>query len=160
MAITVSLGTNNSDDRELTKDITWAAFGDPASTEIKCDVYEPTDRINPVIILDQSKVDLTSVNYMYIPEFGRYYFITNIVGVAGGKKEVYGHVDVLYTYDTYIRNCRVIAERSTNQQNAYLHDDMRLFNTYVRNQYLNIGKEIGPPDYLYIITLGNGEEEE
>jgi hypothetical protein len=94
---------------------------------------------------------------MYIPEFGRYYHITNIVGVAGGKKEVYGHVDVLMTYDAQIRACRVIAERSTNQQNAYLHDNMRLFETEVHNQYLLVSDEIGPPDTLYIVTLGDGE---
>ena len=153
MSITVSLGTNNSDNRELTKDITWSL----SATNLTCDVYLPTDRLNPIVLLDKDKVDLTNINYMYIPEFGRYYFITNIVGAAGNRVELHGHVDVLFTYDAQIRSCYVVAERSTNQQQAYLHDGMRLFETYARNQYVHIG-DVGAPDIMYLITLGSEAE--
>jgi hypothetical protein len=49
MSIHVSLGTNQSEERELTKTINW---GDTLTTPIECDVYEPVDRLNPIIILD------------------------------------------------------------------------------------------------------------
>lgn len=150
MSIRVSLGINRSDERYLTKDVFYT------QNDILCDVYEPVDRLNPQIILDKDKVDLTNVNYMDIPEFGRKYFITNIVGEAGNKVSIYGHVDVLSTYDSQIRNCPLIAARSTNQYNFYLHDDKRIYNTYIENQYLNIGNDIGKPDTLYLITLGTG----
>ena len=156
MSIKVSLGTNNSDDRELTKDITWAAVGDPASTEIDCDVYNPVDRLNPIILLSKDKVDLTNINYMYIPEFGRYYFITNIIGASGNRAEVHGHVDVLMSFDAQIRESHVIAERSTSNYNFFLHDNLRLNNSYLINQYVNIGQDIGQPDMIYLITLGEG----
>lgn len=94
---------------------------------------------------------------MSIPEFGRKYFITNIVGEAGNKVSVYGHVDVLSTYDAQIRNCPLIAARSTNQYNFYLHDDKRIYNTYIENQYISIGDDIGKPSMVYLITLGQGE---
>lgn len=150
MSITVSLGTNLSDERELSKTIDWT------QEDIPCDVYNPVDRLNPVILLDKAQVNLINVNYMYIPEFGRYYFITNIVGAAGGRVEVHGHVDVLFTYDSSIRECPVIAARSSNNYNTYLHDNMRLFNTYVYNQYITLGEDLGEPDVLYMITLGKG----
>lgn len=132
MSITVSLGTNNSDERYLTKNITWT------QKNVQCDVYEPVDRLNPQIILDKDKVDLTNVNYMDIPEFGRKYFITNIVGEAGNKVSVYGHVDVLSTYDAQIRRCPLIAARSESHYNFYLQDERRLFNAYTWNQYITI----------------------
>lgn len=150
MSITVSLGTNSSDERYLSKNITWT------QQNIQCDVYEPVDRLNPQILLDKDKVDLTNVNYMEIPEFGRKYFITGITGAAGNRVVVSGHVDVLSTYEQEIRNCPLIAARSTNQYNFYLHDDKRVYNTYVENQYISIGEDIGKPDTLYMITLGTG----
>ena len=152
MSITVSLGTNNSDERYLTKNITWSS----SATNLTCDVYDPTDRINPVVLLDKDKVDLTNINYMEIADFGRKYFITNIVGAAGNRVAIHGHVDVLSTYDAQIRNCSVIAARSTNQYNFYLHDDKRVYNTFVENQYINIGEDLGRPDILYMITIGTG----
>lgn len=148
MSIAVSLGTNLSDERYLTKNIEWK------QTNVSCDVYGSVDRINPQILLDKAIVDLSDVNYMEIPEFGRKYFITSIVGAAGHRVLVTGHVDVLSTYDDQIRQCSVIAARSTNQYNTYLHDDKRIYNTYIYNQYIPIGNDIGSPDILYLITLG------
>ena len=148
MAITVNFYTNENDNRYLTKTLT------PKTENLSCDVYIPCDRLNPVIIVDSSKVDLQRTNYCIIPEFGRRYFITNIVGKKGKKVEVHCHVDVLGTYDEQIRNCPLIAARSTNLPNFYLHDDMRLFNTYTFNEYeeLQVGV-IGDPTTVVLNTL-------
>ena len=148
MAINVKFGVNTSDDRKLTKNIRWGPV-------IPCDVYVPTDRLNPVIIVDTSKVDLADTNYMEIPEFGRKYFITSIVGDIGKTVNVAGHVDVLGTYDTQIRTCPCIAARSSSHVNAYLQDNARLFNTYTWNQYITLG-DIGAPSPIIIRTLGKG----
>lgn len=149
MAITVKFGTNKSDDRFLTKDITWKQEG------ISCDVFLPCDRINPVLLVDTSKVDLTDTNYMEITEFGRKYFITNITGDAGKTVNVVGHVDVLGTYDEAIRNCPCIAARSTSHPNMFLQDNLRLFNTYAYEQYITLA-DIGSPSPILIRTLGVG----
>lgn len=146
MAISVSIGTNNSDERFLTKNITWA------HQNISCDVYDPTDRINPVILLDKDQVDLAGCNYMEIPEFGRKYFITNITSEAGNRTAIVGHVDVLSTYDAAIRNCECIAARSSSDYNFYLQDGSRLFNTYTWNQYISLG-DVGAPSTLIITTV-------
>lgn len=149
MAIRVRFGTTTSDDRKLTKTVQWKqGFFD-------CDVYVPTDRINPVIIVDTSKVNLDGTNYMEIPEFGRKYFINSIVGDTGRSVSVAGHVDVLGTYDEQIRACPCIAARSSSHINAFLQDNLRLFNTYTWNQYLTLG-DIGAPSPIIIRTLGVG----
>ena len=149
MAIQVRFGTTTSDDRKLTKTVQWK------QNLFNCDVYVPTDRINPVIIVDTSKVNLDGTNYMEIPEFGRKYFITSIVGDTGHSVSVSGHVDVLGTYDAAIRACPCIAARSSSHVNAYLQDNARLFNTYTWNQYITLG-DIGAPSPIIIRTLGKG----
>lgn len=149
MAITVSFYTNKSDNRCLTKTLEPTQNGQ----NLSCDVYDPCDRLNPVLVVDTTKVNLIDTNYCEIPEFGRKYFITNMVGKAGKKVEVHCHVDVLGTYDEDLRNCPLIAARSTNNVNYYLHDDMRLFNTYTYNQYIKVGGIIGDPIELVINTL-------
>lgn len=149
MSITVSFYRNNSDNRYLTKDLSLLA------EDINCSVYMPCDRLNPVLILDKDTVQnvLTQCNYCTIQEFGRKYFITDISGAAGNRVELNCHVDVLGTYDEEIRECPVVAARSSNQANYYLQDDMRIFNTYTYNQYVDIGNDIGAPSQLVVITI-------
>lgn len=150
MSITVKLGTNTSDDRCLNKNVNYTKTA-------TCDVYKSTDRINPVILLDNDNahIDLADINYMEIEEFGRKYFITSVVGQPGKRIEIYGHVDVLSTYADQIKTCPLIAARSTNQYNTYLEDNQRIFSSEVINQYVRIG-EVGPPNNIYLITLGSG----
>ena len=94
MAIKVSFGTTDKDLRYIDKAPQWK------KQNLDCDVYEPVDRLNPTIIVDANttNVDIKECNYMYIPEFGRYYNVTSIVGAPGKKYYISGHVDVLYTY--------------------------------------------------------------
>lgn len=155
MGITVSFYSNTSDNRCLTKDLTLI-------NSATCDVYEPCDRLNPVLTLDANTIDGTDVNgivscnYCAIPEFGRWYFIENIVSERGKKIEIYCHVDVLETYREQIKQCECIADRSSSNYNTYLSDDMRCINSYVENQYIDIGS-IGIPDCTVLFTIGPGE---
>lgn len=151
MAINVTFGVNHSDDRFLTKDVTYSA------NAVSCDVYERVDRINPILKVDKTQIDLSQTNYMSIPEFGRKYFITDITGDTGKTVYVHGHVDVLGTYDTQIRACKCIAARSTTQVNAFLQDNARLFNVYTWNQYRTLG-DIGAPTALIVRTLSTDQE--
>lgn len=149
MAITVSFYTNKSDNRCLTKQLVPVTAGQ----NLTCDIYDPCDRLNPVLLIDKDKIDLVDTNYCIIPEFGRRYFITNIAGGAGNRTEIHCHVDVLGTYDEYIRDCPLIAARSTNNVNYYLSDENRIFNSYPLNQYISVGSDIGAPENLVIITV-------
>jgi hypothetical protein len=57
----------------------------------------------------------------------------------------------------------LIAARSTNNVNYYLHDDLRIFNTYALNQYIDVkggdvpNGDIGAPSTLILMTLGKGD---
>lgn len=78
--------------------------------------------INPVLMLSLS-ADLISANYVYIPDFNRYYFITNVEYINAEVVNVSLSVDVLKTYSAEIMNSDVTAIRSTNHYDRYLYDD-------------------------------------
>ena len=154
MAIQVSFYNNRSDNRDMIKDL------DVVNENVVCDIYEPCDVINPILLVDKDTIDPISLtNYCKIPSFNRDYFITNIVPDNAHRVKLYCHVDVLSTYASQIRYCPLIAARSSNQPNYFLEDGLRLFNTYTYNQYLNIGERVGYPDTTVLITLSSSEEE-
>lgn len=74
---------------------------------------------DPVIFV--SNFDFSNVNYMYISDYNRYYFIKEIVTVPGGL-QISGHVDVLMSFKNEINNVGGIVSRSSNIQNNYLSD--------------------------------------
>ena len=156
MAITVNFFQNLSDNRCMEKDLI------PLGRELSCDVYDEKDVLDPVLIIDKNAFDIEHMNYCTITEFGRKYFITDVVPTAAETLMVSCHVDVLSTYAEDIRNCPLIAARSTNNVNYFLHDDMRLFNSYALNQYIDVdggdvpNGDIGAPSTLILMTLGKG----
>ena len=76
---------------------------------------------NPVIKVKHN-ANIVLSNYAYIPEFGRYYFITDHT-IEHGYDIISMHVDVLYTYRDVIKNSQCIARRSTSHYDLYLNDD-------------------------------------
>ena len=60
---------------------------------LSCTLKDETSVENPTILVATS-ANISGYNYMYIQEFGRYYFITDIVSVRDGLWAVSGHVDV------------------------------------------------------------------
>ena len=92
--------------------------------------------ISPIPPPASSLSSLASFNYMYIADFGRYYFIDDIVSINQGIWEVSGHVDVLETYKTAILANKAIVKRQQSKYNLYLDDpDFHAYN-YERIQTL------------------------
>ena len=119
MSITIQLMTNNSDDNVLSKNLTTLS-------SLNGTLKEQTSILAPVIKID-GDIPL-SCNYMYIPDFNRYYFIDNISSVTSKIFEISGHVDVLKTYENEIRGCTGIIARQENTWNLYIDDGA--FKTY------------------------------
>lgn len=89
--------------------------------------------INPNIVMEID--DIVGYNYMYIPEFERYYFITDIISIRNRLFKVNAHVDVLMTYANSIRNNRAIIDRIADEEQKYLPDSRYTFNSY-NNYYV------------------------
>ena len=82
---------------------------------------EESSIINPTILVEHS--NLTVYNYAYIPEFKRYYFISEMSSVRNGLWRVSLSVDVLESYKTDILNLSCIVDKQQNQSyNNYIDD--------------------------------------
>lgn len=88
-----------------------------------------TSIMNPVIDIAGTNTIL-SYNYCYIPDFKRYYFITDIVVVRNGLFRLSLSVDVLQTYWNELQNLKVIVARQENRMDAYLNDDKQKVRAY------------------------------
>lgn len=104
MALTVTLMTTTDDPLVVTKTTTTIATvtGKP---------YENCSIGSPRIIINYAAT-LQAVNYMYIADFGRYYFVEPPVVIPGGEILISGSVDVLKTYDAALRACPATVIRS------------------------------------------------
>ena len=80
--------------------------------------------IDPVILIEDTVGigSLNVANYMDIPEFGRKYFIGDIVSLRNGLIQITGHVDVLSSFSGDLLLNKGIVFRQENDWNLYLND--------------------------------------
>lgn len=67
--------------------------------------------VNPVILIEMENP--SQYNYCFIPDFNRYYFITDIVSIRTGLWRISCSVDVLMSFKTQILNLDVIISDDT-----------------------------------------------
>lgn len=97
---------------------------------------EETDIVNPQINIEYDGA-LVNVNYMWIPTFNRYYFITKIESIRNKLWRIYAHCDVLKTYSEAILGTECVVARSETRYNLMLNDSF--FKVY-SNPRLQIAK--------------------
>lgn len=114
MSFDITLYTNNSRDNERNKNLTTIAT-------MTGTLKDKSSIIDPVIMV-QYVGTLKDCNYMYIQEFGRYYFVNDIVVVRDQLHEIHAHVDVLSSAGTNLDTCAGIVRRQENDWNLYLDD--------------------------------------
>ena len=85
---------------------------------------EQSSIIDPVITISDIDNYVGQMNYAYIPEFNRYYFITNVESVRNNLWKISFHVDVLFTYRDAIRSNSAIIERNENEYDLKLNDGL------------------------------------
>ena len=72
---------------------------------------------------------LTKCNYVYCQEFGRYYFVDNVIMVANNLVRIECSVDVLMSWKTEILAQKVIVSRNEKQYALYLDDSaLKVYN--------------------------------
>jgi hypothetical protein len=103
------------------------------NADITGTLREDCSIINPVIKLENmTATQLKECNYCYIPDFGRYYYINNIV-CKNKLYELTMHVDVLMSFKDGIRANDAVISRQENNYNLYLQDGV--FKTYANPHY-------------------------
>ena len=127
MTIVLYTYTNEKNAIEKTKTQLASLTGELKS---ECDILNPV--INVKIDgtdLTQAEI-LTKANYAYIADFGRYYFITGIKGIAKDIAEITLDVDVLYSWKTEILAQTCIIARQEKSDYACLHLSDNYIRTY------------------------------
>ena len=117
----IILYKNSSEDNRLIKTITQISTGSGT-------LREPCNMIDPSVLT--AITDVSNINYAYIADFGRYYFIRRITVEREGVYRIDMHVDVLMSNRTALLNCKGIINSSTTvNANKYLNSD-----TWVRTE--------------------------
>lgn len=115
--MTLTLYYNESENNALNKTLTQI-------TSLTGTLREESSIIDPVILISGNDENIPFINYAYIPEFHRYYFITNIESVRKDLWRIHMHVDVLYTYRNAIKANSAIIERNENMYDLQLNDGL------------------------------------
>ena len=94
MAFIISLFKTASENNRVVKDLT-------DEKQLSGELRNQTSVLNPSIRIESAE-NIAGYNYCYIPEFGRYYYITDITSVRTRVWEVSMRCDVLMSYSAQI----------------------------------------------------------
>lgn len=117
-------------------------------------IKEATDVLNPIITVAYNAYHI-NINYCYIPDFGRYYFINDYI-IDGDTVTLKLHVDVLYTYRDQILHSQCIAARSSSHYNVNLIDNMIQAEEGYRYNISQLPYEFNPANGSYILAVTGG----
>ena len=100
MAFTISLFKTASENNRVVKVLT-------DEKQLSGELRNQTSVLNPTIRIESAD-NISGYNYCYISEFGRYYYITDIVSVRTNCWVVSLRCDVLMSYKDEIQSMNVI----------------------------------------------------
>lgn len=141
--------TTSADKRALSKSVSEI-------DTISCKLKQGTSIIDPIVIIGKiSAKNIRRFNYAYIADFGRFYFVNDIVEAPANQLEVSMHVDVLRTYASDIRGISTLILRQENVFSPYFVDEEALVRTNRFRTKKNIGS-VGDNSNVYYLTVNNG----
>lgn len=111
----------------------------------------------PVLIL-QYDGSVDDINYVIINEFGRKYFITDLINLTGGRYEIHTKVDVLESFKNKILNlnCIVNKQSGRNNSNMYYNDNSYITQCTESNFIINFNNGFLDNGEFILITAGGG----
>lgn len=112
----------------------------------------PCDIINPVITLETGNIAQT-VNYAYIAEFGRYYFIGNMTYDKTGLVTIHCTIDAVETYKNQIKNLTAVIERQENIYDLYLNDPIFRADQQTHTQFIEFANGFGTTPTVLLSTI-------
>ena len=113
-----------------------------------CSLKDGTSVEDPVLYM-KHEANLFACNYVYIADFGRYYFITG-KEIDGKTLYITCHVDVLKTYAADIKASKGTASRS-NIYNKNIPDTMALEIPQEKIQYRKLSNALTGGTYIAVI---------
>ena len=134
-----------------------------ATTLTSVQLKDATSIVNPVLLINPSDSALptpfvpSGFNYVHIPSFGRYYYVTDWNWI-NGIWECYLTVDVLASFKTSIGNMSAYVERSSYTYNTSIIDklypaktDIQVTSATIATSWANVA----PSGGCYVLGLIN-----
>lgn len=147
MAFTISLYKTASENNRVVKALT-------SGKEMSGELRNQTSVLNPSIRIESAD-NISTYNYAYIPEFGRYYYIADITNVRTNCWIISLRCDVLMSYSAQIKALRPIIEREeVGQSSGLIDSDMPInINKKVQKYYFPKGFT---KDIQYVLITSGG----
>lgn len=142
----LTLYVNNSEKNKIGKNLT-------NDFSLSGTLRDITNIINPVILIELNEIG--NYNYCYIPDFNRYYFITEITVIRTGLFAISLMVDVLESFQTSIKNLSVILLNTQNVgTNNYLSSQVFRNNVKSKTDIINFPNGLNDSGEFILITAG------
>lgn len=138
---------NNSDKIQVVKNLTTIKT-------VSAQFYEQSSVLTPVVIMNYDST-LCTVNYFYLPYYGRYYFITDITVMDGNRMRITGKIDVLMSYATQIKSLQCIVDKQQPAfENKYINDGSYVVTDKEFNTVINFPSGLLDNGEFILITAG------
>lgn len=137
--------TNNSDSNELNKNINLV-------TELQCNVNKDNlDVLSPILFLSYFDIKELNINYCYIEELNRYYFINSYTIEKNNLIKLQLETDVLMTFKNDILLSSGIVKETKNNQNNFSSQFELLDTKQQKILYFSDGNNKFSEDKLYLV---------
>lgn len=153
--MTVNLYTISDDPRVLNKTLGQA-------TELTCELIFPTDLYSPSLRVSAESFT-PDMNYMYIEDLGRYYYITDVTYENGGAVTLTGRVDVLMSFASEISSLDVNVIRQEKTGITKIVDNEMTIQPNKTLDYFLCDKtpfniRSTAAEYNYVLVIAGGEQ--
>ena len=141
----IRLCNNNSEKNKINKTIT-------AGITLSGALRNSSNVVTPTIIINIENP--TIYNYAYIPEFKRYYFITDYISVRTGIWQINLKSDVLMSFKDSILASRVLVNKSESNGNNYLSGSNWVSNCKAKTDIISFRSGLLNDGQYILITAG------
>lgn len=159
---TIQLYTNSSPTNKVVKEIGSPLDSVQGVLRAGASVIDPTI----VVQLSNDEVWRKGLNYAYIEEFGRYYYVTNIISLTGqvelggefgnpyGLWELHMHVDVLMSFQEQIKAQTAVVSRQQENYNLYLDDGtfMSYQNPKIQTKLFSVSDPFETQEFVLMVA--------
>lgn len=112
------------------------------------------DIIRPNLILKIDFSEINNFNYVFFPEFNRYYFVDKVVNINNSMFNVYLSCDLIETYKNDILNSNAVFTRDI-KEGDYINPDVSFIRYIPENIVSNV--ELGNTPSILVSSIVIGE---
>lgn len=144
----ITIGSTSDDRRKLVK--SWSG------RDVTVQPKQPCDILRPTFILSYAS-DLLISNYLYCPDFSRYYFIDNIQVTPGNRFEISCTVDVLMSYRNEISRINCVVTRQEHSGLTLVPDSSIMLQNYTPLEIYNFPNSFDVAFGNYVLQVIGGD---